>query len=358
MADISQHVDPIAAEIYAAYEKTGKAEPSRGYLGASAIGDECARKLWYGFRWASPTTFDGRMYRLFQTGHLEEPRLIADLRAIGCEVWDRDPATGRQFRSTSHAGHMAGHCDGVAKRVPSGGGKEHLLEFKTASTKDFNEMKKNGVQKAKPVHFAQMTWYMGKMGLDRALYIMKCKETDELYTERVPFDKVEFERIEAKAERIIFSQEPPPRIKDDPKYYLCSWCDHAAVCHGHKVPALSCRSCVHSTPERTGDARWSCAKWQEPEIPIEHQRQGCDQHLPLPFLLTYATPMDAGDGWIEFRRKDNQREFVVAVPGVTHPHPDMLTYSSLEVSSAKDHRAICDPGVQEFREVFGATIGG
>lgn len=361
MADIEQYTDLVTAAIYEQYKKSGDAEKARPYLGASAIGGECKRALWYSFRWASKEDFDGRMYRLFQSGHLAEPRFIADLRAIGATVWDCDPATGKQFGASHFGGHMRGHCDGVAKGIPGGGNKPHLLEFKTHSAKSFADLKKKGMQAAKPQHWAQCQWYMGKMNLDRALYLAVNKDTDELYSERIEFDQVEYEKILAKAESIIFAAEPPPKISDDPKFFICNWCSHNAVCHGNRTPALSCRTCVHSTPEREGDGRWSCAK-HGPEIPLHAQRTGCGHHLPLPFLITYADAIDAGDGWIMFQRKDDPaKQFIVTDEATSLPADlplQQFIYASKEISAAKDHRAICDPEIEKFRIEFGAKIDG
>lgn len=357
MADISDSVDPLVAEIYAAYEKSGEAEKARTYLGASIIGRECKRALWYAFRWASKERFDGRMLRLFQSGHLAEPRFVADLRAIGATVYDVDPATGKQFGFQDHGGHARGHMDGCAKGIPGGGTKWHVLEFKTHASKSFAELRKKGVKAAKPEHYVQMMWYMGKSGMSRALYLAVNKDTDELYSERIEFDPVEFERTQARFESIIFAGEPPAKLSEDPKFYLCNWCAHSAVCHGHKVPDLTCRSCVHSTPERHGDARWSCSLHPDKNvssIPVEIQRVGCPQHLPLPFLLTYATPVDAGDGWIQFQRKDNGRMFYVGKQAAG----DVPVFSSAEIAAARDHRAICDQSIEEIRTTFDASIVG
>ena len=361
MPDISQHTDQLVADIYAQYEKREGSEKSRTYLGASVIGKECKRALWYAFRWASKETFDGRMLRLFQTGHLAESRFVADLRSIGATVFDMDPATHKQFGYVDHGGHARGHMDGAVQNIPGGGKKWHVAEFKTHSAKSYATLKKDGVKKAKPEHYAQMQWYMGKSGMDRALYLAVNKDTDELYSERIEFDKVFFEQIQAKFDSIIFASSPPSKLSEDPKFYICNWCAHNSVCHGNQVPAVSCRTCVHSTPERTPETegRWSCAKaGPDSSIPIEVQRTGCGQHLPLPFLLTYADPVDAGEGWIEFKRKDNQAEFVVAVGGVTHPYPHIPIYTTQEISAAKDHRAICDPEIENFRTQFNATITG
>ena len=54
--------------IYRAYEERSQKEKPRGYLGASSIGDPCHRRLWYGFRFATPESFEGRILRLFPNG--------------------------------------------------------------------------------------------------------------------------------------------------------------------------------------------------------------------------------------------------------------------------------------------------
>jgi len=86
--------------IYRHYEEVGEPEDRRSNgIGISELGEECERKVWYAFRWCLPIKrWTGRMRRLLNRGKREEPELIADLRAIGVEVYDVDEATGKQFR--------------------------------------------------------------------------------------------------------------------------------------------------------------------------------------------------------------------------------------------------------------------
>lgn len=360
MPDISAFVDPIAEAIYQQYEKRAQNETARTYLGASIIGRECKRALWYAFRWAAKEKFEGRMLRLFETGHREEARMVDNLRSIGATVYDVDPSTGQQFGFADHGGHMRGHMDGCAQGLPTGGQQWHVLEFKTHNSKSFAGLKKQGVAKAKPEHYAQMMWYMGQSGMTRALYLAVNKDTDDLYAERIEFDPVAFGAIQAKAESIIFAAEPPAKLSEDPKFYLCNFCAYKGVCHGGQTPPPSCRTCVHATPERDGDGRWSCAKHSTAEIPIHIQRKGCENHLPLPFLLTYATAIDAGDGWIMFKRKDqHEQPFIVSDMCSTLPGDLPLQhniYSTHEISAAQDHRLIAHPVVDRLKSQYGAKI--
>ena len=357
MVDLGQFVDDVANAIYAQYEKQAELEETRGYLGASQIGKECERALWYDHRWATKEKFEGRMLRLFETGHLAEPRFIKNLRDIGCEVYDADPATGRQFSFTGTAGHAKGHMDGCGCHIPGGGDKWHVLEFKTHSSKSFADLKKNGVKKSKPQHFIQIQWYMGKSSMTRALYLAVNKDTDELHSERIEFDPIVYEQIEAKFQRIIFAPEPPSRLSEDSKFYLCNWCSHNAVCHNNATPDPSCRTCVHSTVETCGDGAWTCELAKQ-VIPITVQRTGCPDHLTLPFLVTYAVPVNAGAGWIRFQRKDNGKEFYMVGQNMVATDKTIPTYTSAEIAACKDHRAIGNAEVESIRSAFQGEIVG
>jgi hypothetical protein len=62
----------------------------RWHLGASLIGHECKRYLFYVFRWCFKENFDGRMQRLFNRGHREEERFIEWLEGIDFTVYADD----------------------------------------------------------------------------------------------------------------------------------------------------------------------------------------------------------------------------------------------------------------------------
>lgn len=88
-------------------------------------------------------------------GDLAEARFVADLRAIGCTVYEVDE-NGKQFAIEALGGHFGGHMDGAALGIPEAPKTWHVTEFKTHSAKSFAKLQKDGVQKAKPQHYAQM----------------------------------------------------------------------------------------------------------------------------------------------------------------------------------------------------------
>ena len=317
MTDLTQYIpqqSKTVEAIFAHHKKVGDAEPVRGYLGASIIGHHCERYLWYCFRQCCKPDFSGRMYRLFETGDLEEPRFVRELRAIGCTVHDTDE-NGEQFEVSAFGGHFSGHMDGCALGIPEAPKTWHVLEFKTHNAKSFKHLEKWLVGVSKPQHYAQMQVYMHLTGMKRALYLAKNKDTDNLYSERIHYDRTDAEKLMQRARRIITDASPPERISTRPDFYQCGWCDAKAICWSDPespafpVPSLSCRQCCHATPRLdTEYAQWTCEKHKRGLSP-ECQARPCDHHLILPGLLAFAEPGaysedELGYGCIEFTNHD------------------------------------------------------
>jgi hypothetical protein len=298
MADLLAAPTPTLTAIYADYEAR-QGDGFRDHLGASIIGKSCARALWYDFRWVTPARHSGRLLRLFETGQLEEDRLVRNLRATGATVLEVDPETGRQFRVEAHGGHFGGSLDGVALGLLEAPKTWHVLEFKTHGVKSFTELTAKGVEAAKPQHAAQMQIYMHLTGITRALYIAVCKDTDALHIERVEADGTMAERLLEKAGRVIFAQHPPARISEDPAWFECRFCDHHDACHEARFPAHHCRSCLHATPI---DGGWHCARHNRMLTPAD-QRFACLQHLYIPDLVP-GEVIEAGEDFVTYRMAD------------------------------------------------------
>lgn len=300
MATIPHAYNSTVAAIYRHYEES-ETESGRAHLGASVIGRECRRQLWYGFRWATAPSFPGRVLRLFKRGHDEEDFFIKDLVAIGVQVWAVD-SDGDQFGCTFHGGHFAGSCDGVAKGLPESPNTPHLLEFKTHNHKSFAQLEKHGVEKSKPEHFAQMQVYMHGLELKRAMYMAVCKDTDQLYTERFKYDQDVALGLIQKAKDIIATDTPPARISSKAEFFKCKFCDHADVCHRDALPQVSCRSCAHAFADVNGG--WKCC-FHNIDILTVEQRTGCKKHLYLPALVPHEmVDMDAENNCILYRTSD------------------------------------------------------
>lgn len=320
MAELPPTETATVAAIYEAYEAQ-RHEKDRPYLGMSGFGTECDRALFYGWRKAHPPeALDGRRIRLFETGHLEEDRIVDNLRAAGIMVDSVDPATGRQWAVSNLGGHLRGHLDGQAMRVPEAPNTRHVFEAKTHNEKSFKALLKDGVEASKPGHFAQMQFYMHHTGLTRALYVAVNKNDDAVYSERVRYDPLAATRLLLRAERVLRAEDPPPRLHEDPTAqaaYVCGWCPSRAVCHEGQFARVHCRTCLHATPviDEGDGGRWICERFGL-DLTFDEQMRGCEFHLFLPGLVPAAqVDADEAAGTVTYEFADG----TTWVDGATNP---------------------------------------
>lgn len=289
--EIPQPENSISALIDQCHEK--RENKPRPHMGVSMIGHSCDRWLWLSFRWAVQPEFPGRILRLFRRGHMEEVQIVSDLRAIGIDVRNQSAKQA----SVDFGSHVSGSIDAIIDGgVPEAPTKTHIAEFKTHSLKSFNDLEKNGVEKSKPIHYAQMQAYMLGSRIDRALYYAVCKDDDRIYTERVKLDKPFAEKLVERAKRIALSDRMPEPISSDPSWYVCKFCDAHSFCHETKLTKhVNCRTCAHSTAKE--DSTWRCERHDSDGIPVEFQRVGCDDHVLHPDLVPW-TQKESFDEWI------------------------------------------------------------
>lgn len=279
---VAKHIATRISEDIDAFCVAKYDDGHRNHLGGSMIGDECMRKLWYSFRWVKHIKFDGRMQRLFNRGHREEDRFIEWLEGIGCKLYERDTnkplgKDGKhpQFRISAVDGHFGGSLDGICILPPEYGINEPVLaEFKTSSDKAFAKMKKSGMAVSKPLHFAQTSTYGAddQYLFNYCLYMMINKNNDEIHVEIVKLDHEHGKRMKIKAERIITSQTPPPKLSENKTFQTCVYCDFKDVCHDSTPSEKNCRSCVNAIPVQ--NANWGCKLYNQ-VIPLDVIKTGC-----------------------------------------------------------------------------------
>lgn len=248
-AKISQAIDDYCVKTYS--------EPFRKHLGASVIGDECSRKLYYMFRWFKAVQKSPREYRLFNRGNLEELRFVDYLRGIGMQVWVKDD-NNRQFVISDIGNHFGGSTDGVSRLPDTYNILEPLLcEFKTKGTgSGFDKLKKNGIKVEAHQHFVQMSVYGFKLNIKYGLYMVANKNDDELYIEIVELDhRLALSSI-GKAAEIINAKQIPTRISENAATIECRMCDFSGICHRNERASINCRSCKFSVP--LDAAEWGC----------------------------------------------------------------------------------------------------
>ena len=311
MAPLPKPFQHTVLAIWDAYEKSNSAGDNLG-VPMSQVGNECERAIWYSFRWASPPEIiDGQKQRKFNTGNIEEERLLDELENAGIQIERLDPATGSQFRISLADGWLRGKMDAKALGLPEAPKTLHVVECKSHNDRSFKELKKKPLKEAKPEHYAQCQLYMLAENLTRCLYLAVNKNNEELHAERIELDKVFARKLEAKVERIVQSNKTPPKLFENPAEraaFQCLWCPAKGQCHEGHFARVNCRTCIESEFQEGAVVR---CKLLKKELSYDEQQAGCAQHRYLPSLVpgeqtdadekTRAIIYKLGDGrvWVD-----------------------------------------------------------
>jgi hypothetical protein len=213
------------------------ATPPRNYLGASRIGEPCARRLCYELMQIpvdDGAEFSGRMLRVFETGHRFEDMTVRWLQLAGFDLRTRK-RNGEQFGFSAANDRFRGHIDGVIVDGPDiGAAYPVIFEHKAVKSASWQELVKKGVKAAKPIYWAQVQVYMAYLSIERTLFVALDKDTQALRFELVAFDPPAAQQLSDKAVEVIRAVEAGellPRVSDDPDFFICRPCPYRVRCH-------------------------------------------------------------------------------------------------------------------------------
>lgn len=236
----------LAEVMDATYKAHKDAEPAREYLGGSMIGRDCEREIAYQYHKApkEPVTskdgttcvgFSGRLYRIFDRGHMAEERWTKYLRIAGFELITHKQ-DGRQFGWQTMGGLIKGHIDGALTGGPAIPGidysKPGLWEMKCVNDETYGKLWKDGLKKTKPVYWGQVALYCAYMELEWCLFTAENADTCEVFAEYIDIDVAYAQLMSDRGVRIVQSKTPEelPRVAGSADDYRCKYCDYAKRC--------------------------------------------------------------------------------------------------------------------------------
>lgn len=208
-----------------------KPREQRAYIGASSIGSECPRKLWYQLK-GYPQKYDAKSLRRFDDGHAVEERILNWLRQIpNIKLWTHDE-NGEQFGFSTLGGLYQGHYDGVIEID----GILYVLEIK-ASTKQ-GDLIRLGEKFPEPFvleqwneeYYAQAMTYCKFANIENHLLICADAGGRKLHIVRTPYNAEYADALLMKAERIANAKEPPNKVGGR-NYFKCKMCSFYGECY-------------------------------------------------------------------------------------------------------------------------------
>jgi Domain of unknown function DUF83 len=194
----------------------------REYIGASSIGSDCLRKIWYQYKGMKSEGIASKTRRIWDVGKKLEELLIDWLIKSGVKVVTYDVTY-----SSEKVPIFQGHIDALVEL----NNKNYILEIKTAKNASFNIFVKKGVKSWNPQYYAQVQSYMGMSGIFSTYILVLNKDNSDISDELVTFDSDFYDSLEKKALGISKSVSEPPKINGSPLWYQCKMCSYNKICH-------------------------------------------------------------------------------------------------------------------------------
>jgi hypothetical protein len=210
-----------------------RAEPAsenfRQYLGASAIGDECLRKIQY--NWFCDPVFPARTKDIFGRGFYFENITRQHLMAAGFRF---APPERLEFKAAG--GLFRGHADGIIVGGPQLPALRYpcLWEAKCLKAKGWKAIEHDGLVGLYATYAAQVATYQAYLDVTNpALFSVINADTCERLHFLVPFDAELAQAMSDRAVAIIEATragELLARITEDREDWRCRACSHRERC--------------------------------------------------------------------------------------------------------------------------------
>jgi hypothetical protein len=221
---------PISVALNALIDANVVREETRGYLGASAVGHECLRRIQ--FDWMCDPRHPARLRDVFDRGHYFEQRSREHLIRSGFKFAPDD-----RLRFTALEGMLSGHADGILLSGPKIRDISYpaLWEHKAINAKGWRSLDRDGLSKTYPQYAAQVSLYQHFLGVSEnpAIFTAVNADTCERLHILVPYDAGLTRATIKRSETVIEATragELLPRFTVNSDNWKCRLCGHHERC--------------------------------------------------------------------------------------------------------------------------------
>ena len=204
-----------------------RGEIPRDYIGASSIGADCMRQIWYEFKGkkSNPKDIAPKLHRTWNIGRNLESLIVEWLTKAGVKlIVPHETNHYLEFFDAEYP-YLRGHCDAILIKPKA------ILEIKTAKDSSFKVLVKRGVYDWDQKYYSQIQSYMGMSGIKKTYVLALNKDTSDFYDEQISFDEHYYKSLQQKAFMIHEASEPPPKVNDSPLWFQCRMCKFSGSCH-------------------------------------------------------------------------------------------------------------------------------
>ena len=240
MTIIPSYPDPTIAAMKNHCVQASSKEPRRGYLGASFIGHDCDRALWYEANECASDAFPIEALWRFEDGHRTEELVASRLRLIDGITLHTHNEHGEQYGFSMFDGRFQGHIDGIIVGLLQSPRLPHIWENKCVGEDVF---KKFVALREKRIvdddlllewnssYYAQAQIYMHTFKLVRHYMTVASAGGRDISSCRTKYNREHALQIIERVERILSTRTEPPQCSSKPDFYKCRMCKFNTICH-------------------------------------------------------------------------------------------------------------------------------
>ncbi len=206
-------------------------ETPRDYIGASIMGHDCSRAIWYSGSGMKGRPWPVKTLLKFEDGHRTEDLMAERLRLL--------PFVRLHSQQAEVTlGFIKGHIDGVIEGLCESGAP-HVWECKAVDEDGFKKLQKavtvhgesDALKHWEPRYYVQAVLYMAGMGLTRHYLTVCTPGGRDFMAIRARANPAYVKTILERARRIAQSKNPPERLSNRPDHWQCKMCQYTGECH-------------------------------------------------------------------------------------------------------------------------------
>lgn len=218
--------------------------PDQRYIGASKIGHECDRHIYFDMIGAPqdpPNELWGNAGLLAaEDGHRSEPVMAARLRLVPGVELSTEQAPGVQWGFDW--GFLKGSYDGGILGILQAPLTWHVWDHKRGNAKKFNKLvklvredEKSALEQWDAGYYAQQVIYMEAEGLTRSYLTCSTDGFTDVTSVRTNENPKYAKALVKKAQRIVAMTRPPVPISDKDTMQPCMFCPHKTYCRSQPL---------------------------------------------------------------------------------------------------------------------------
>tara|TARA_R110000851_G_scaffold99923_1_gene215262 strand:- start:1713 stop:2435 length:723 start_codon:yes stop_codon:yes gene_type:complete len=236
MVKLPDKFDPTLEALKTAVENEAAKEKPRTYIGASGIGFDCSRKIWYGYNGYKQEPRGWICVAAAEDGHRSEDLYIKRLRMVeGIELHTEDE-NGEQYGFD--LGFFQGHYDGIIRGLLQCPETWHIWEHKAMNDTKFKKAIKAkrdfgeelALKNWDMIYYCQAILYMYFEEIDRHYMTISTAGGRDVISIRTKANPKLAKGLIEKAKRIHKAKEAPDRMWHK-EYFECKWCDFYTECY-------------------------------------------------------------------------------------------------------------------------------